>query len=52
MESNTWDRGRPARIEHRRCEILRVSGCNDSVLRAHCGRDARGPSEELELSGS
>ena len=49
-----WDRGRPARYERRRCEDL--TNCSTSLvlfaLRAHGGRDARGPSEKLEGSSA
>ena len=43
-----WDRGRPARNAGRRSPFR-----NDSIaasvfaLRAHCGRDARGPNNKL-----
>src|SRR6267142_5291341 len=46
-----WDRGRPARHEHRqvRGSWQELNFRRLFALRAHCGRDARGPSEELEL---
>jgi len=44
-----WDRGRLARNERRKVrwsrKVLNFSG--SFALRAHCGRAARGPSEEL-----
>jgi hypothetical protein len=45
-----WDRGRPVRNEHRRCEDFAPIEKHLFALRAQCGRDARGPSEELERS--
>ena len=45
-----WDRGRPARYEHRKVRGSRKE-LNFEILfalRAHGGRVARGPSEELE----
>ena len=46
-----WDRGRPARYEHRRCEYLAECSTSDVLFafRAHGGRDARGPSKELDV---
>ena len=45
-----WDRGRPARREHRRVREPQKGSTDDVMLalRARCGRDARSPSEELE----
>jgi hypothetical protein len=45
-----WDRGRPARNEHRKVRDLGKCSLQTFrfALRAHGGRAARGPSEELE----
>ena len=54
IQAPPWDRGRPARFEHRKARKF-PAGSNANVLfalRAHCGRDARGPSEELEWSST
>jgi hypothetical protein len=47
-----WDRGRPARHEHREVRDSRQDSTSYVMfaLRAHSGRAARGPSEELEWS--
>jgi hypothetical protein len=47
-----WDRGRPARYKQREVRRSRKSSTSDVLLalRAHCGRAARGPSEEIEWS--
>ncbi len=46
-----WDRGRPARFEHRKVQGSRTSDVL-FALRAHCRRDACGPCEELEWSSA
>src|SRR6266550_9033199 len=45
-----WDRGRPARTSTARCDDLAKYSVSAVLfaLRAHGGRAARGPSEELE----
>jgi hypothetical protein len=48
-----WDRGRPARSDPRQVRGSRKYSTSDVLfaLRAHSGRDARGPSEELVWLG-
>ena len=43
-----WDRGRPARNAPQVRRSLEVSPEAIFALRAHCGRDARGPSQSLD----
>ena len=45
-----WDRGRPARTRRRRGGFQAATFPFIFALRAHCGRDARGPSQSLESS--
>ena len=44
-----WDRGRPARKRAAGAQRFGSTSSNVFALRAHCGRDARGPSTSLEL---
>lgn len=48
LEAPHWDRGRLARTERRQARCVRIGLNSENAVRAHCGRDARGPSEELE----
>jgi hypothetical protein len=43
-----WDRGRPARKRAEGAKSLQRVRIVVFALRAHCGRDARGPSKSLE----
>jgi len=48
-----WDRGRPARRASSGAPTVRENTCETSfALRAHCGRDARGPSSPLSVISS
>jgi hypothetical protein len=45
-----WDRGRPARNAPQARNLSKVISKTIFALRAHCGRDARGPSNHLTVS--
>jgi len=43
-----WDRGRPARKRAAGAQSFGSSFLTSFALRAHCGRDARGPRQSLD----